>query len=137
MERKTVKVAAAAIFRRGRVLICRRGYGDLKGFWEFPGGKRERGETTRETIVREIGEELKTDILPGALLCNVVYDYPAFRLDMDVFTARIVSGEPVVTEHEGMLWADRETLAETLFCPADVEIAEKIRNLPDEAWDAE
>ena len=63
--------------------------------------------------------------------------YPAFRLDMDVFTARIVSGEPVATEHESMLWADRETLAETLFCPADVGIAEKIRNLPDEAWDAE
>ena len=130
MDRKTVRVAAAAIVRDGRVLLCRRGYGDLKGLWEFPGGKCEEGEIPRETAVREIMEELKIRIEPGELLCRVEYDYPRFRLDMDVFIAVPRGGEPVATEHEGILWADRADLDRLEFCPADVMAAEKLKDHP-------
>ena len=99
MERKTVSVAAAAIFRDGKVLLCRRGRGELKGLWEFPGGKKEKGETAKEAAVREIREELRLDITPGRILCSVKYDYPAFHLDMDVVCAEAAQGEPVMTEH--------------------------------------
>ncbi len=130
MEKKTVRVAAAAVIRDGRVLLCRRGYGDLKGLWEFPGGKCEPGETPRETAVREIMEELKIRIEPGELLCRVVHDYPLFRLDMDVFTAVLPGGEPVATEHEGILWADMADLERLRFCPADVKAAERLKAYP-------
>ena len=130
MEKKTVRVAAAAVIRDGRVLLCRRGYGDLKGYWEFPGGKCEPGETPRETVVREIMEELRIRIEPGELLCRVVHDYPLFRLDMDVFTADLSGGEPVATEHEGIMWADRTDLERLTFCPADVKAAERLKTFP-------
>ncbi len=134
---KTVAVAAAAILRDGRVLLCRRGSGEMKGLWEFPGGKRERGETDGDTVVREIREELRMEILPCRLLCHVGYDYPAFRLEMDVYTARILSGEPVLTEHEGLLWADREALDSVAFCPADAAVVPKLKEIPAFEWTPE
>ncbi|MBQ0072135.1 MAG: NUDIX domain-containing protein, partial [Spirochaetales bacterium] len=60
---KTIRVSAAVIINEeGLVFATERGYGDWKGYWEFPGGKREEGETGEETIVREIQEELATTI---------------------------------------------------------------------------
>ncbi len=133
METKCVRVAAAAVFREGRVLLCRRAHGELKGLWEFPGGKCEAGETPRETAVREISEELGMRIRPGKLVCNVKYDYPSFRLDMDVFAAAITEGEPAALEHDGILWADREALDALPLCPADVMAARCLK----EAWPRE
>ncbi len=131
---KTVRVAAAAILRSGRVLLCQRGYGELKGLWEFPGGKLEEGEEAREAAVREIREELGVSVIPGRLLCHVSFAYPSFLLEMDVFLASIASGEIVLNEHEGLLWADRAGLAGVAFCPADVEAARKLKSLPEEEW---
>ena len=80
---KTIKVVAAIIIDNGKVFATQRGYGEFKDGWEFPGGKIEEGETAREAIVREIREELDTEIQVEELLDTVEYDYPKFHLSMD------------------------------------------------------
>mgnify|MGYP002663351203 FL=1 len=77
---KTIKVVAAVIRDKNRIFATQRGYGDLKGGWEFPGGKIEEGETPQEALKREIVEELDTEIEVGELIDTIEYDYPEFHL---------------------------------------------------------
>ena len=71
---KTIEVAAAIITHNGRVFATQRGYGEFKDGWEFPGGKMEPGETPQQALVREIQEELDTEIEVGELVETVEYD---------------------------------------------------------------
>ena len=71
---KTIEVVAAIIIKEGKVFATQRGYGDWKGWWEFPGGKIEPGEEPRAALVREIKEELDADISVGDLLETVEWD---------------------------------------------------------------
>ena len=86
---KIVKVVAAVICdsldEKKQIFATARGYGEFKGQWEFPGGKIEPGETPDQALVREIKEELETDIKVGELIGTIEYDYPAFHLSMDCF----------------------------------------------------
>ena len=109
-SRKTIKVVAAVIRAGDRIFATQRGYGDFKGGWEFPGGKIEEGETPQEALVREIREELETEIAVGELIDTIEYDYPTFHLSMDCFWAEIVSGNVVLKEHEAAKWLTKETL---------------------------
>lgn len=77
---KTIKVVAAVIKNGDKIFATQRGYGDLKGGWEFPGGKIEEGETPQEALKREIMEELDTEIEVGELIDTIEYDYPEFHL---------------------------------------------------------
>ena len=79
---KTIEVVAAIIIKNGEVFATQRGYGEFKGWWEFPGGKIESGECAKEALVREIREELVADISVGELLETVEWDYPNFHLTM-------------------------------------------------------
>lgn len=129
---KTIRVVAAvikAINENGDPMIfaTQRGYGDFKGGWEFPGGKIEEGETPREALVREIREELETEIAVGELIDTVEYDYPTFHLSMDCFWAEIVSGNLVLKEHEAAKWLTRDELNSVEWLPADVALIEKVR----------
>lgn len=129
---KTIRVVAAVIKvtnEKGDPMIfaTQRGYGDFKGGWEFPGGKIEAGETPREALVREIKEELETEIAVGELIDTVEYDYPAFHLSMDCFWAEIVSGNLVLKEHEAAKWLTRDELDTVEWLPADVALIEKVR----------
>ena len=126
---KTIKVVAAIIIDDGKVFATQRGYGDFKGGWEFPGGKIESGETPEEAIVREIKEELDTEIEVAELLDTVEYDYPQFHLSMDCFICKIKSGNLVLKEHAAAKWLTRETLDSVEWLPADLGLIEKIRKL--------
>ena len=124
---KTIKVVAAIIIDNGKVFATQRGYGEFKDGWEFPGGKIEEGETAQEAIVREIREELDTEIQAEELLDTVEYDYPKFHLSMDCFICKVKSGDLVLKEHEAAKWLTKETLGSVEWLPADEGLIEKIR----------
>lgn len=123
---KIIRVVAAVILSEGKVFVTRRGYGDFKGGWEFPGGKIEEGETPEAALRREIFEELDTEIVVGELIDTIEYDYPNFHLSMDCFWCEIVSGNLVLKEHEAARWLDKENLYSVEWLPADISLIEKI-----------
>ena len=129
---KTVKVVAAVITASNEngekmIFATARGYGELKGGWEFPGGKVEPGETPQAALKREIMEELETEIEVGDLIETIKYDYPTFHLSMDCFWAQIVKGDLVLREHEAAKWLTKEQLESVDWLPADLGLVEKVR----------
>lgn len=124
---KTVKVVAAVIKKDGRVFIAERGYGEFKGMWEFPGGKVEEGEDSRDALKREIMEELDTVISVGEYIDTIEYDYPAFQLSMECYWCEIVEGRLVLLEHENAKWLDKDSLYSVEWLPADLTIIEKVK----------
>ena len=129
---KTVRVVAAVIKaenEKGQPIIfaTQRGYGDLKGGWEFPGGKIEEGETSQEALKREIMEELDTEISVGDLIDTIEYDYPTFHLSMDCFWCQIVKGDLVLKEHEAAKWLSEDELDSVEWLPADVTLISGIK----------
>ena len=133
---KTIRVVAAVIKsvnEKGEpiILATQRGYGDLKGGWEFPGGKVEPGETPQAAIKREIMEELAAEIAVGKWIDTIEYDYPTFHLSMDCFWCEIVNGDLVLKEHEAARWLTREQLDDVAWLPADITIIDKIAAVMD------
>ncbi len=129
---KTVRVVAAvikALDQDGKPVIfsTQRGYGEFKGGWEFPGGKIEPGETPQEALIREIQEELDTEIKVGELIQTVEYDYPTFHLSMDCFWAEVLSGNLVLKEHESARWLSKDALGSVEWLPADITLIEEIK----------
>lgn len=135
---KTVKVVAAIICdnikEKNKIFATARGYGELKGGWEFPGGKVEPGETPEQALVREIMEELDTEIKVGELIDTIEFDYPTFHLSMDCFWAEIISGKIVLKEAESAKWLIRDELDSIQWLPADESLIEKIGAALQFAW---
>jgi 8-oxo-dGTP diphosphatase len=126
---KTIEVVAAIIKHEDRILTTQRGYGEFRGFWEFPGGKIEAGETPHEALIREIKEELNIDILVGDLVGTIEYDYPEFHLTMHCFICTFLSGELQLNEHEDLKWLTKETLNSVTWLPADITLINKIKKI--------
>ena len=128
---KTIHVVAAVICdsfeNKSRIFATARGYGELKGGWEFPGGKVEPGETPQQALKREIIEELNTEIEVGEFIDTIEYDYPTFHLSMDCFWAVVTDGKLELKEAEAARWLTREQLERVAWLPADVALIEKIR----------
>jgi len=126
-DKKVIKVVAAVIRDKDKIFATQRGYGEFKGGWEFPGGKVEPGETPEQALVREIREELDTEIAVEKLLDTIEYDYPSFHLSMDCFWAKIVSGELVLKEHKDAKWLMRDEIDKVEWLPADISLVEKLK----------
>ena len=120
---KHINVVCAVIVNKGRIFACQRGYGEWKDWWEFPGGKIERGESPEEALQREIREELAIDIAIGRLLTTVDYDYPDFHLTMHSYLCHLKDDtQPHLLEHEAAKWLGKDKLEEVKWLPADVEV---------------
>lgn len=124
---KTIEVVAAIITHNDQIFATQRGYGEFKDGWEFPGGKMEPGETPQQALMREIREELDTEIEVGSLVETVEYDYPNLHLTMHCFLCTIRFGELVLKEHEAAKWLTREELDSVDWLPADVKVVEKLK----------
>ena len=122
----TIQVVAAIIIRNGEVFATQRGYGEWKGWWEFPGGKIEPGECPQEALKREIKEELDADIVVGDLLDTVEWDYPTFHLTMHCYVCTLESESLNLNEHSDSAWLTKETLESVQWLPADLVLLEKI-----------
>ena len=126
---KTLEVVAAIIIKEGEVFATQRGYGEFKGWWEFPGGKIESGECPQDALKREISEELDAEISVGELLETVEWDYPNFHLTMHCFICSLTSESMHLNEHEAATWLTKETLHSVKWLPADEGILSKIETL--------
>lgn len=126
---KTVRVVAAVIRKDDKIFTTQRGYGEFKDGWEFPGGKIEEGETPEQALIREIKEELDTDIRVGDLIDTIEYDYSNFHLSMDCFWCDIVKGGLELKEHEAAKWLTKENLYSVEWLPADVGLIGRIKEV--------
>ena len=125
---KQIEVVAAVIVRDGKILAAQRGYGKWKGYWEFPGGKIEPGETPPQALAREIREELAIGITIDRLLDTVEYDHPDFHLTMHCYICHISpEADPQQLEHLALRWLAARDLPQLRWLPADITL---IRSLP-------
>jgi len=128
---KTIRVVAAVICdsidNPSKIFATARGYGEFKGGWEFPGGKIEEGESSEQALKREIMEELDIEISVGELIHTIEYDYPAFHLSMDCFWCEVVSGDPVLKEHEAAKWVTKNELDSVDWLPADITLIDVLK----------
>ncbi|MCR4717109.1 MAG: (deoxy)nucleoside triphosphate pyrophosphohydrolase [Lachnospiraceae bacterium] len=124
---KTIRVVCAVIKDDDKIFATARGYGEFKGWWEFPGGKIEENETAPIAIKREIKEELDTDIRVLDFIETVEYDYPSFHLSMDCFWCEIIKGDLVLKEAEDAKWLSKSELESVKWLPADLSLIDKIR----------
>ena len=124
---KIVNVVAAIIKDNDKIFATQRGYGDLKGGWEFPGGKVEPHETLQEALKREIKEELVVEIEVDDFVAKIEYDYPNFHLSMNCFFARIINGKLKLKEHSNAKWLTSDELDSVDWLPADLTIIDLIK----------
>ena len=124
---KNIRVSAAVIHRDGKIFATQRGYGEHKGKWEFPGGKREEGESGEEALEREIREELDSKVKIEKLICTTDYDYPTFHLTMDVYLSTLIEGKLTLLEHEDAQWVSLDSIDDLDWLPADWSVIDEIK----------
>ena len=124
---KTIDVVGAIIVRGGAVLATQRGYGEWEGWWEFPGGKIEEGETAEQALVREIAEELNASVSVGGYLCTAEYDYPAFHLSMKCYLCTLADESFELREHHAARWLTSADIDEVKWLPADIQVVDAIK----------
>lgn len=128
MEKSIIKVTAAILRQDDKILICRRkDNGSCPLLWEFPGGKQENGETLAECLIRECREELGVTVNVGKVFAETKYTYGEKEMFFTFFDCRIIGGDLRRTVHQDIRWVRADELAGYAFCPADVEVAEKLR----------
>ena len=124
---KTYEVVAAIVVRDGKILAAQRGYGDLQGGWEFPGGKIEPGETRAEALAREMKEELDAEISIDSFFRTVEYEYDDFHMTMHCYLCTIPDGHMELLEHSAARWLGRDEVGSVDWLPADVAVVEALK----------
>lgn len=126
---KNIEVVAAIIQKDNKILATKRGYGEYQNMWEFPGGKIEAGETKESALIREIKEELDTEITIDQFVITVEYTYPNFHLVMHCYFCTLVNGEFNLLEHNEARWLDIDDIWSVDWLQADIEVINKILEL--------
>ncbi len=121
---KYIEVVAAVFKNNNDEFFCarRRDDGELALKWEFPGGKIELGESHQDALIREIKEELETEITVGEFITTVKHQYNYFHLTMHAYYVDIVKGELTLSEHTGSKWLKKEELMKLDWAAADIPI---------------
>ena len=123
-----VDVVAALIRDGERFLICKRPAHKARALmWEFPGGKVEAGESPQDALIRECMEELDITLDVGGLYMQVTHEYPDIQIRLALYEAVIASGQLRGKEHEALCWILPREIPDFEFCPADVDIIDRIR----------
>lgn len=124
---KSYNVVAAIIKRDDEILAMQRGYGNYEGWWEFPGGKIEPGETAEQALIREIREELRADIAIEKHIIDVSHDYPEFHIDMQCFLCSLVGDDFTLVEHEDAKWLGGDNVESVKWLPSDIEVIDALK----------
>lgn len=124
---KTKRVVAGIIREENKIFATQRGHGEFNGYWEFPGGKIEFGETPEEALEREMEEELATKVEVGELVQMVEYDYPDFHLSMYCYLCSVIEGDLQLIEHLDAKWLSAETINSVNWLPADMDLIERLK----------
>ncbi len=121
------EVVAALVWEGEKFMICQRPAHKARGLlWEFVGGKVEPGESREEALIRECREELAVTLTVGELFMDVVHEYPDLTVHLSLYHAAINQGAPQKLEHNDIRWITPAEIPHYDFCPADVEILQKI-----------
>ena len=123
---QTIYVAGAIIVKDKKLFATERGYGDYAGWWEFPGGKIEPGETPEAALIRELNEELVADIRIDRYFDTVEYDYPQFHVSMRCYLCSLAGGGISLLEHSAAKWLGRDEIYSVKWLGADIPIIEKL-----------
>lgn len=124
-----IEVVAALIWDGEKFLICQRPKNKARALlWEFVGGKVEAGESKEEALVRECKEELDITLSVGKEFMTVTHEYTDITVNLTLFNATILEGEPKKLEHNDIRWITPQEIPLYEFCPADVEILRKIQS---------
>ncbi|TCP54629.1 8-oxo-dGTP diphosphatase [Tumebacillus sp. BK434] len=127
---KKVDVVGAIIVNEKKEVLCalRSQNMSLPGLWEFPGGKIEEGEDPKDSLVREIKEELDCEIEVGDLVVDATHEYPTVVVRLITYFATIVHGEPKASEHEKLTWLSKSELSSLNWAPADLPTLDRLVN---------
>ena len=124
---KNLEVVAAILRKENTIFATEKGYGEFKGYWEFPGGKVEPGESLEEALRREIREELQVEINIEEKFTELDYDYPHFHLTMHCYFCSVLSGEITLVEATDARWLKKEELNTVNWLPADISLIEELK----------
>jgi len=128
IQHRVTDVAAGLIFRNGKILITKRQEGaHLGGLWEFPGGKREAGETFEQCLARELQEELGINVTVGALFESITHDYPEKTVHLKFFVCRLEAGEPRPIGCAALKWVAKSEMKDCDFPAADARLLEELQ----------
>jgi len=123
-----IEVSAGLIFRNGKLLITQRHAGaHVGGLWEFPGGKREAGETFEQCVARELQEELGINVTVGALFESITHEYPEKAVHLKFFVCRLEAGEPRPIGCASLKWVDKSEMKGCDFPAADARLLEELQ----------
>jgi len=122
-----IRVVCGVIFNEGRILLCRRKpEKSLGGYWEFPGGKIEVGETEEESLYRELQEELGIKVEIERYFMSVVHNYDAFTIELIAYVCTTEQSSCILTDHDEYKWVNKSELLNWELAPADIPIADEL-----------
>jgi 8-oxo-dGTP diphosphatase len=123
----TIKVVCGIVFNHKKVLICRRRSTKLLGgYWEFPGGKIEEGETDELSLSRELAEELGMKVEIRGFFITNTHDYGKFKIELIAYKCSFINADFKLVDHDAVRWINIKDLNKWNLAPADIPIANEL-----------